>query len=79
MPKAPKYTPERRDWRRYAETASRPLSAASLRSMMRQCNRDAWDKTHRAQVTSDCWEDEYEDFSFMDLSLIHISEPTRRS
>ena len=67
MPKAPKYTPERRDWRRYAETASRPLSAASLRSMMRQCNRDAWDKTHRAQVTSDCWEDEYEDFSFMDL------------
>lgn len=35
--------------------------------MMRQCNRDAWDKTYRAQVSSEYWEDECQEFSFMDL------------
>lgn len=67
MPKAPKYTPAPRDWRRYAETVRKPRSAASLGAMMRRCSRDAWDKTHRAQISSDCWEEEYEDYSFMDL------------
>ena len=52
MPKAPRHTPPRQDWRRYAETARKPRSAASLGDMMRQCNRDAWNKTYRAQVSS---------------------------
>ena len=67
MPKAPRHTPPRQDWRRYAETARKPRSTASLGDMMRQCNRDAWDKTYRAQVTSECWEDECQEFTFMDL------------
>ena len=66
MPKAPRHTPPRQDWRRYAETARKPRSAASLGDMMRQCNRDAWDKTYRAQVSSEYWEDECQEFSFMD-------------
>jgi hypothetical protein len=67
MPKAPRHTPPRQDWRRYAETARKPRSAASLGDMMRQCNRDAWDKTYRAQVSSEYWKDECQEFSFMDL------------
>lgn len=67
MPKAPRHTPPRQDWRRYAETARKPRSAASLGDMMRQCNRDAWNKTYRAQVSSEYWEDECQEFSFMDL------------
>ena len=67
MPKVPRHTPPRQDWRRYAETARKPRSTASLGDMMRQCNRDAWDKTYRAQVTSECWEDECQEFTFMDL------------
>ncbi len=67
MPKASRHTPPRQDWRRYAETARKPRSAASLGDMMRQCNRDAWDKTYRVQVSSEYWEDECQEFSFMDL------------
>lgn len=67
MPKAPKYTPDRRDWRRYADTVRKPRSTASLGTMMRQCNRDAWDKTHRAQVSSECIDSQCRPFSFMDL------------
>ena len=62
MPKAPRHTPPRQDWRRYAETARKPRSAASLGDMMRQCNRDAWNKTYRAQVSSEYWEDECQEF-----------------
>lgn len=67
MPKAPKHTPDRRDWRRYAETVRKPRSAASLGAMMKQCHRDAWDKTYRTQVTSECMDDQYREFTFMDL------------
>ena len=67
MPKAPRHTPPRQDCAGMQKPPRKPRSTASLGDMMRQCNRDAWDKTYRAQVTSECWEDECQEFTFMDL------------
>ncbi len=73
MPKPPKHTPPDKDWRAYAETAYRPRSADSLKSVVRRCNRSAWEKTLRTQIAAEyeeTAEEDFEDISFSDLPLM---------
>lgn len=67
MPRAPKHLSQRDDWRQYAEEAAPPRSAASLKDVVKCCNRTAWNKTHHAQTSSEYMEEEYEEASFMTL------------
>ncbi len=73
MAKPSQHMPPDDDWRAYAENVYQPRSVDSLKSIMQCCKRSAREKTLRTQVATEyeeTVEDEFEDLTFSDLSLM---------